>query len=68
MPFPSLDDYEVIARAQGITLTPERLAAAHATHAAAYGDMQALRSMELDFLAPVEPSAAIGWIASGGRS
>ena len=69
MPFPSTEDFEVLAAAQGITLTPERLAQAHGIHEAAAGQLARLRALPLSFLEPVsEPATAVAFIAGSERS
>jgi len=68
MPFPSIDEFRVLATNQDIALTPERLAQAYAAHAATRSAVEALRARPLSFLRPAEPAAALLWIRNGGRS
>jgi hypothetical protein len=69
MPLPDIDGFAVIAAAQDITLVPDRLAQAHATHTAYHPDLQRLRALPLPYTEPVtEPATATAWIANGGRS
>ncbi|GAA1507669.1 hypothetical protein GCM10009788_09610 [Nocardioides humi] len=68
MPFPSIDELQVLATNQDIALTPERLAQAYATHAATRPALEQLRRLPLSFLEPTEPAAALLWIRNGGRS
>jgi MFS family permease len=69
MPLPPIDRLAVLAENQDITLTPQRLAQAHATHAGYRPDLERLRALPLPFLDPTtEPGCAAAWIERGGRS
>jgi hypothetical protein len=68
MPFPSIDEFQVLAANQDIVLTPERLAQAYAAHQATRPALESLRQLPLPFLEPAEPAAALLWIRNGGRS
>jgi len=68
MPFPSIDQFQVLASNQDITLTPERLAQAYATHQASRPALEKLRRLPLSFLEPSEPATALLWIHNGGQS
>jgi hypothetical protein len=69
MPYPSIEEFAVIAAAQDIELVPERLAQAHAGHAAARDQLARLRALPLPFLEPVsEPAHAEAFIATAVRS
>lgn len=69
MPYPSIEDFAVIAAAQDIELVPDRLAQAHAGHTAARDHMARLRDLPLPFLGPVsEPAHAEVFIATAVRS
>lgn len=69
MPLPPIEEFAVFAANQDLTLTPERLAQAYATHTAYRADLERLRAIPLPFTDPVtEPATATAWIANGGRS
>lgn len=68
MPFPSIEDFAVLATGQGITLTPARLEQAYDAHKAARPALERLRGVPLPFLEPREPAAALLWLKSGGTS
>ncbi|MFD2416018.1 MFS transporter [Amycolatopsis pigmentata] len=65
---PSLEEFTVFAANSGITLTPERLAQAYATHTRYRPDLERLRALPLPFTEPVtEPATGLAWIAGGGH-
>jgi len=69
VPLPPIDQYAVLAADQDRTLTPERLAQAHGTHAELRPALERLRALPLPFTEGVcETSTALAWIAEGGRS
>jgi hypothetical protein len=68
MPFPSIEDFAVLASCQDITLAPTRLAQAHEAHQAARPVLERLREVPLPFLEPSEPAAALLWLKNGGRA
>ncbi|HXV94621.1 MAG TPA: MFS transporter [Pseudonocardia sp.] len=68
VPLPPVDQFAVLAANLDITLTPERLAQAHAGHARFRPDLERLRALPLPFVEPVtEPATSLAWIANGGR-
>jgi hypothetical protein len=68
VPLPPIDQFAVLAADQDRTLTPERLAQAHGTHAELRTTLERLRALPLPFTEGVcEPSTALAWIADGGR-
>jgi hypothetical protein len=68
MPFPSIEDFAVLASGQDITLTPTRLAQAYEAHRTARPVLERLREVPLPFLEPSEPAAALLWLRKGGKS
>ena len=68
MPYPSIEDFAVLASSQDITLTPARLVQAYEAHRAARPALERLREVPLSFLEPSEPGAALLWLKKGGRS
>jgi hypothetical protein len=68
MPFPSIEDFTVLASGQDITLTPERLAQAYEAHKSARPNLERLREVPLSFLEPIEPAAALLWLKNGGKA
>lgn len=68
VPLPALEEFAALAANADITLTPARLAQAHATHSGYRADLERLRALPLSFTEPVdEPATALAWIAAGGR-
>ncbi|GAA1280759.1 hypothetical protein GCM10009609_50830 [Pseudonocardia aurantiaca] len=68
VPLPPIEQFAVLADNQDISLTPERLAQAHAAHTRYRADLERLRALPLPFTEPVtEPSTALAWIQQGGR-
>jgi hypothetical protein len=66
---PPIEQFLTFAANQDITLTPQRLAQAYATHLRYRRDLARLRAIPLRFLEPVsEPATALAWIARGGES
>ena len=68
VPLPPIERFALLATHQDLTLTPERLAQAHATHAEGRPMLERLRALPLSFTDEVaEPATALAWIARGGR-
>ncbi|MEV0066502.1 MFS transporter [Amycolatopsis sp. NPDC050768] len=69
VPLPSPEEFAVFAANSDITLTPERLAQAYATHTHYRADLERLRRLPLPFTEPVsEPATALAWITKGGTA
>jgi MFS family permease len=68
VPLPPIEQFAVLADNQDISLTPERLAQAHAAHTRYRADLERLRALPLPFTEPVtEPSTALAWLQQGAR-
>ncbi|WP_160148822.1 MFS transporter [Amycolatopsis alkalitolerans] len=69
VPVPTPEEFTVFIANSDISLTPERLSQAYATHARYRPDLERLRALPLPFTEPVtEPATALAWIARGGKA
>jgi hypothetical protein len=57
---------EEIARDRQLHFTPEQIDAAHTMLSRYRPELARLRSLEFDYLNPVEPAHALQWIQEGG--
>ena len=69
VPMPTPEEFTVLAANADISLTPERLSGAYATHTRYRPELERLRALPLPFTEPVtEPATALAWIAAGGKA
>ncbi|WP_154756654.1 MFS transporter [Amycolatopsis pithecellobii] len=68
VPMPSPEEFTALATNSDISLTPQRLSQAYATHARYRPDLERLRALPLPFTEPVtEPATALAWISGGDK-
>lgn len=59
---------EEISRDRRLGFTAEQIDAAHAMLHRYRDELERLRSIDLDYLDPIEPAHALHWIQQGGSS
>jgi hypothetical protein len=59
---------EEISRDRQLGFEPEQIDAAHTMLRRYRAELERLRSIEFDYLSPVEPAHALRWIQQGGSS
>ena len=64
----TLDTFTAVAISQGLSLPPHRLQQAWESYNSFLPALQQLRDIDLSFLYPVVPDAALQWIEEGGRT
>jgi hypothetical protein len=65
---PSRELLQEISRDRELGFTPEQIDAAHAMLRRYRDELERVRSIEFDYLNPVEPAHALQWIQQGGQS
>jgi hypothetical protein len=59
---------EQISRDRELGFTPEQIDTAHAMLHRYRNELARLRSIDFDYLTPIEPAHALQWIQQGGSS